>query len=483
MQRAASSACVAPCLRGWNGRGQRGFAWPGRACRVLRSGREGSRFSVTGSWWVPLQGLKKEKGIGAGRGRSMRMLLGLAHLQRVLGGSGFGGVGACGRQVGGGHGVGLGAGRHAVPAGVAVVAVGEVVAHFEHAEHAAHFHRAVRAATGHHGQGVVGQGHVHLGHFGHALAAHGHVIGQQLLQRGGEVVLLHADHRRHAVAHGIHGVVRFVAVEGPVARVVGDELDGAHLPHGNVHRHFGPARALGDPAAIGADHFEHMAVQVNGVVGHGEVAHADAHALAGARHQRGDAGKGAAVPGPEVEVEHGVDLGHARSGIDVVGVDEKGVVAIDRHLPRVFGMDDEQAHRAHGHLHHFVSVRVVHEGAAFAQLEFIDEGLAGRDLRLRQPAHAVHAVGQDEAVPVHRGVLGQLVGDEQAHAVAFHRFDGGAGAGAVVAPELGRHAGRDFAHHGFSDEVKFLHAVFHAKGQAPAVEGDDRVVGPAGLGV
>ncbi len=92
-------------------------------------------------------------------------------------------------------------------------------------------------------------------------------------------------------------------------------------------------------------------------------------------------------------------------------------------------------------------------------LEFVDEGLARLDLRLGQAADAVHAVGQQDAVPVHGGVLGQLVGDEDAHAVAFDHLDGGAGALAVVAPQVGLDAGRDLAHHGLGDEVEFLDAV------------------------
>jgi hypothetical protein len=44
--------------------------------------------------------------------------------------------------------------------------------------------------------------------------------------------------------------------------------------------------------------------------------------------------------------------------------------------------------------------------------------------RLVQAGDAVHAVGQALAVPVDAGELGQLVGDEDAHAVAFDHLDG-----------------------------------------------------------
>ena len=51
---------------------------------------------------------------------------------------------------------------------------------------------------------------------------------------------------------------------------------------------------------------------------------------------------------------------------------------------RVFALwvGDPQAHHAHGHLHHFVRMRVVHEGARAARFKLIDEGFAGRNVRL-----------------------------------------------------------------------------------------------------
>src|SRR6185295_7200373 len=101
----------------------------------------------------------------------------------------------------------------------------------------------------------------------HAAVAHGHVVGHQAGDLLDQVLLLHADHGGHAMAHRVHGVVALVAVDGPVTgeRV---ELDRAHLPHADVGRHLRPACRLGDPAAVGAGHFEMRAVHVDGVVGH-----------------------------------------------------------------------------------------------------------------------------------------------------------------------------------------------------------------------
>ena len=145
-------------------------------------------------------------------------------------------------------------------------------------------------------------------------------------------------------------------------------------------------------------------------------------------------------------------------------------------------MRDPEAHHAHRHLHHLVGVRVVHEGAGAARDELVDEGLARRDARLRQAGHAVHAVGQALAMPVDAGLLAELVGDEDAHAVAFDHLDRRSRALAVVAPQVRLEAGRHLAHHRFGDQVELLDAVVHAPRQRPAVERDHRVVGPAGVG-
>jgi hypothetical protein len=133
--------------------------------------------------------------------------------------------------------------------------------------------------------------------------------------------------------------------------------------------------------------------------------------------ERVDAGEDAAVPGPQVEVEHRHDLRRRAAGLDVVGVEQEAEVAVDLVDQRVLRLRvrDPEAHHAHRHLHHLVGMRVVHEGAGPARDELVDEGLARLDALLRQAGDAVHAVGQALAVPVHAGVLGQLVGDEDAH--------------------------------------------------------------------
>ena len=75
-----------------------------------------------------------------------------------------------------------------------------------------------------------------------------------------------APHRADHRAHEIHHVVEHVAVQHPVARVIGDELDFAHLRHAHQHGVAGnPGRGL-NPAPFRARDPERQAVKVHRVV-------------------------------------------------------------------------------------------------------------------------------------------------------------------------------------------------------------------------
>src|SRR5437868_4947722 len=104
---------------------------------------------------------------------------------------------------------------------------------------------------------------------------------------------------------------------------------------------------------------------------------------------------------------------------------------------------------------------MVHVGAVLAEGELVPEGGAGRDGFLIEAGDAVHAIGEEDAVPVNAGRLGEAVGDVDADTVAFDDLDGGAGGAAVVAPAFGLKPGRERVVDLLSGEVENLHAVGH----------------------
>src|SRR3982074_2045636 len=130
-------------------------------------------------------------------------------------------------------------------------------------------------------------------------------------------------------------------------------------------------------------------------------------------------------------------------------------------------MHDDHSHHAHGHLDHLVRMRVVHEGAAVLHLEFVDEGLAGLDMRLAKAAYPVHPARQDKTLPMDGRMLRQFVGDEDADLVALDGLDGRARRLTVVAPEMGLHAFGEFALAGFSNQMDLLPVAGHTPPPPP----------------
>src|SRR5262245_65171266 len=216
-----------------------------------------------------------------------------------------------------------------VVARVLVIVRCQPFAYLHDGEHAAHLDRPELAEARHHRQLVVGHRHFHLAHHRHPLGAHRHVIGDELANMSGEVALLYADEVPDIVTHRVHGVMRLVTVERPVARVVGNHVEGPDRADRDVDGALRPFGALGAPTAIRAAHREVVAVQMDRVVGHGEIAHAHAHAVAEPHGPGVDAGEHAAVPRPHVEVGHLRDLRQISPGIDQVGAHDEYEVTID----------------------------------------------------------------------------------------------------------------------------------------------------------
>ncbi len=371
-----------------------------------------------------------------------------------------------------------------VVAGIGIVVRGKPFADLHQREHAAHLDRSEGTEARHHRQRVVGHRHLHRAHCRHSVRPHRHVVGHELAHAAGKVALVDADEVFHVMAHGVHGVVGLVAMERPIAGRVGHHVEGAYCANGNIYRCLRPLRAFRHPAAVGTGHREAVTMQMDRMMIHrSKVSEADPDLVVLADDQGVDAREHAAVPAPHVELGHLGDARHIGAGLDVEGVEQEDEVAIDA-APKlgIARVHDEHPHHPHRHLHHLVRVRVVHERAASLHLELVDEGLAGLDVRLGHAADAVHAVGQQHAVPMHGRVLGQLVGDEDAQLVAFDGLDRGARRLAVVAPQVHLHAGRELAHDRLGDEVKLLPVAVHAPRQGPAVERDHGLIVGAARG-
>src|SRR5262245_5157085 len=193
-------------------------------------------------------------------------------------------------------------------------------------------------------------------------------------------------------------------------------------------------------------------VHVDRMVCHGEIGDPYAHTISLAYRHVIYAGEHPRVECPQIEIEHLCDLGHVTAGVDTEGTEHEDEVAIDAHEVWVARMNDDHAHHPHRHLHHLVGMRMVHEGSAILQLELVDEGLAGSDVRLSQATNTIHAGRHQHAVPVHRRVLWEMVGDKDADFVALHSLDGWAGRLTIVSPQVRLHPRCKFTYHWLGDQ-------------------------------
>ena len=218
----------------------------------------------------------------------------------------------------------------------------------------------------------------------------------------GHASMINTNHGWHIVPHRIHGVMSLVAVKCPIAFFVCQKLDLPHLAHRNIGGDLGPARSLGGWPAIGAAHDKLMTVQMNGMIGHGEITDTNTYLVILSNHQRIDAWEYTAIPRPEVEIQHGHDLGCIRTWINIVGIKQENEIAVNLVYQRMFslGMCNPEPHHAHCHLRHFIRMGVIHESAGAARDKFINKSFTRRNRGLIQACHAIHAVRQALPMPV-----------------------------------------------------------------------------------
>ena len=214
------------------------------------------------------------------------------------------------------------------------VFAGEIVAHFEQREHAAHVDRTKRPRPAAHRQAVFREPASPSRTCHPCRSVHGHELGKYRLHRDDRCAPIGAQHDRQAVSHLRHDVVGHVTVHGPVAGLVGDELQSraSSRPAGTVVSRIA-RRARNDPA-IGLRHLERQPVQVDGMVIHRRQIPKRMRPLAALNQQRLGGRKGPRVERQHVEVAHLVGGRDAlRAGAHLPLVRHQHEVAIDARSP------------------------------------------------------------------------------------------------------------------------------------------------------
>ena len=220
--------------------------------------------------------------------------------------------------------------------------------------------------------------------------------------------MVDANHGGNVVTHRAHGVVTFVTMYSPVARFVSDKFNLTHLAHRDIGGHFRPAGCHWDRPPVCPRDFKLYPVHMERVVCHGQVANPDAHAVAKFCHHWRQAWVHSAVESPDIEVEHGVDFGRFAARLNIKGIEQNAIVAIDFINERMwrFGVRDPKAHHPHGHLCHLIGMGVIHKCPRPFGDKFIHKGFAHWNRGLIQTTNAIHAIRKPLTVPVNRGFFG-----------------------------------------------------------------------------
>ena len=115
--------------------------------------------------------------------------------------------------------------------------------------------------------------------------------GREFTEASASAILLYADEVPDFVSHGVHRVVRFVAVDRPVARIFCVNLIARWRQPQHLSSTSGHAGRLRNPARVRARHREMMAVQMNWMIGHRQIGLCESAPARRCAHHRIDAGK------------------------------------------------------------------------------------------------------------------------------------------------------------------------------------------------
>src|SRR5947199_18295 len=148
-----------------------------------------------------------------------------------------------------------------------------------------------------------------------------------------------------------------VAMEGPIAWSIGDEVNGAGAADLNENGGFNLLCGFRNLTAISLGDFEVNAVKVHRMMVHGaKVGKANAHALAQFGDQRSGGGECFGIECEYIEVGHLDWIGARGAGNDLPFTEHESEVAFGPGTFEIAGMNDEKPHEAEGHLRHFIVV-------------------------------------------------------------------------------------------------------------------------------
>ncbi len=147
-------------------------------------------------------------------------------------------------------------------------------------------------------------------------------------------------------------------------------------------------------------------------------------------------------------------------------------ILIGRWRVRLFRMHDERAEHAHHFLHRHM--RVVKVRSRLMQRKFVNKTSAGLNRILADSRSSVHLMRNFKSMPVHRRRFGQMIIDNNPHAVSLRDLDGRPWRAAVVAPDVNRFVRSDLLFYRLGNEMKDLNSVVNIEAQILEIRRFDR---------
>src|SRR6266704_3167207 len=253
-----------------------------------------------------------------------------------------------------------------------------------------------------------------------------------------------------------------MAVQHPVAGIVGDELYITCLSNTDEHSISGRPRCLWLSPTFATRNYKRVPMQMDRMVIHAQVDHANSHTVAQPHKQRRSRRSSFAIESEPVEFHvHGVRSRIARQNGVLLQQDHE--VAINRRIVRLLWVHDEGAQHADHFLHS--QVRVIKVGAFLMKREFIDKSAAWLDRVLARSWCPVHVVRDFKSMPVHRERLRQMVINNDPNPVALIYLNRWPGSAAIESPQVRHFARYQLLFHRLGNEMELLNISLHAPGK------------------